>query len=441
MVELLLTVILPLILVFVFVAFVAFFAGSETAYLSITDIKMRQLMKKDEAKNKNSPVRRIAFLKKDVNRLLSLILIGINFVTSLASGLGATVAINVFGAVGSTYATVFMTFVLTIFGEILPKTVAAAHPVAVAAKHSRTLIVLEYALMPIVWFFSKLTEGITSFIMLFWKEKKDLLTEEELKSLIDVGETEGTLEHSERQMLYNIFEFTDLRVENIMRHRSKVHFVEEDDTYDEVVKTFAKVRHSWLPVCKGSFDDVTGILYYKTLLLRGKQAGKSEGSENHFVVRRCMRPAFFVPETLTALELLVKFKKEKMNFAIAVDETGVNSGIVTMDDILRAVFGRSVNEFLGEGGDVPPEGQIKKISSVDYIVPGDIRLSDINEFFKMDLHSEDYDTLAGWLLEQFDALPEEGEALTKNGIVYLVEQLVQRHIHSVRIKLNEPLEQ
>ncbi len=435
-IRLLVTVILPAVCVCVLVAFVAFFAGSETAYLSITDIKLRQLLKEDTSGKKNSPVQRIAFLKKDMNRLLSLVLIGINFVTSLASGLAATVAINIIGAQGATYATVVMSFVLIIFGEIVPKTVAAVYPVRVAEKHSRILIALEYAFMPVVWFFSKLTEGITHVLLLFWKEKKNQLTEEELKSLIDVGTSEGTLERSEKKMLYNIFELTDLHIRDIMCHRSRVRFVPIDAGYDEVLQLFTDVRHSWLPVCSESFENVQGMVYYKTVLLRGRP----NDDQAHTFVRRCMRPALFVPETLTAMELLQKFKKEHMSFAIAVDENGSNSGIVTMNDILGAVFGRGINEFLGESEELP-EQRIKELSATEYLVPGDMRLGEVNDFFQLSLESEEYDTLAGWLMERFDAIPETGEMLTYEGTLFTIEEQAHRRIKSVKVRMQKSFEE
>lgn len=441
LIHVLLTVVGPALLVCVLVAFVAFFAGSETAYLSITDIMLRQLLKADTSGKKNSPARRIEFLKKDMNKLLSLVLIGINFVTSLASCLAATVAINLAGERGATYATLVMSFVLIIFGEIVPKTVAAVHPVSVAEKHSRPLIILQRSFMPVVWIFSKLTEAITAILLLFWKEKKQPLTEAELKSLIDVGADEGTLETSEKKMLYNIFEFTDLHIRDIMRHRSYVRFVPIDASYDEVVQTFVDARHSWLPVCSETFENVLGIVYYKTVLLRGrpKNALQSSQAASDFV-KRCMRPALFVPETLTAMELLQKFKKEHIGFAIAVDETGENSGIVTMDDILGAVFGRSVNEFLGGESEELPEERIRELNATEFLVPGDIRLHELNEFFKLSLASESYDTLAGWLMEQFDALPEAGEMLTRDGIMYVIEEQSAHRIKSVKMRLPHAFE-
>lgn len=425
------SVVLPVVATALLVYVVGFFASSETAYLSISKITLRQLLKKEShdanGNAANTPAKRIAYLKSDMNRLLSLVLIGINFVTSLASGLGATVAIAIAGNQGTTYATIIMAFVLTIFGEIVPKTIATVNPVGVASRNARPLIVLQKLFMPIVWFFTKLTEGITVIINRFLHYDKQLITEAELKSLINVGETEGTLEHSEKRMLYRIFEFTDLRIRDIMIHRSRVQFVPVDATYPEIVRLFADTGYSRLPVCDGDFTNVVGMLYYKNVLLT-KRTGK-----NTSFVRRSMRPALFVPETLTALELLQKFKAEQVHFAVAVDETGSNSGIVTMDDILRAVFGGTIMEHPTK--EPLPAKRIQALSPTEFIIPGDLRLTDVNELLNLDLDSEDYDTLGGYLLEQFDALPETGEAITVDGIAYRIEEQCQRRIKSVRITL------
>lgn len=419
-------VVLPVLADIALVFIVAFFAASETAFLSITRVTLHQMLKKDGGK-KNTPAKRIQFLKKDTNKLLSLILIGINFVTSLASGLAATVAIKLAGNSGSAYATIVISFVLIVFGEIMPKTVAAVYPVAVAGLFSRLLIFLERLLFPIVWLFSKITDFITKLLTRFVTETRELITEEELKSLIAVGENEGTLESSEKKMLYKIFEFTDLKVHDIMRHKSQVEFVPEDASYDEIAEIFAKTGYSRLPVCRGSFEDVLGVLYYKNVLLADTSLKKSRN-----LAVRCMRPALFIPETITATELLQKFRKENVNFAVAVDENGSNIGIVTMDDIMRAVFGHSVH---GEQSDIPPETLIVPVTSKEFIVPGDMKIDDVNELLKLELVSDDYDTLAGWLLEQFDAIPEAGETIRRNDVLYKIEDQSRRRIKSVRITL------
>lgn len=420
--EILLPLIFDIILVFV----IAFFAASETAFLSITRVTLRQLLKKDGNK-KNTPAKKIQFLKNDTDKLLSLILIVINFVTALTSGLATTIAIKLFGSAGSAYATLVVAFVLIIFGEIMPKTIASVYPVQTAGAFAGILILLEKILFPVVWLFSKITSFITRVLTKFVKESKELITEEELKSLIAVGENEGTLEASEKKMLYKIFNFTDLTVHDIMRHKSHVQFVPENATLDEIADIFAETDYSRLPVCRESFEDVIGVLYYKNILFASRLRKDSKN-----IAVRCMRPALFIPETMMATELLKKFKRENVNFAVAVDENGSNIGIVTMDDIMRAVFGHSVHV---EQKEIPPEALIVPVTSKEFLVPGDMRIDDVNELLKLELVSDDYDTLAGWLLEQFDALPESGETIRKNGVLYKVEDKSQRRIKTVRITL------
>ncbi|MBO6218627.1 MAG: HlyC/CorC family transporter [Treponema sp.] len=425
-------IIIPACAVILLVLVVAFFAGSETAYLSITRLMLRHLQKNDASGKKNSPAKKITFLKKDTNRLLSLILIGINFVTSLVSGLAATLAISLLGDKGASIATFVMAFVLIIFGEIVPKTVSAVYPVKFASLSASSLIFLEKLLFPIVWFFSKITDGITSVLQNFFKNSKELITEEELKSLIEIGAKEGTLESSEKKMLYKIFDFTDLHIKDIMRHRSLVQFIPIDAEYDEIVKIFALSGYSRLPVCDEDFSKVEGMLFYKSVLLNAPKNTDSKSTSRKSFARRYMKPTLFVPETLYATELLQKFKSEKQSFAIAVDENGSNSGIVTMDDILRAVFGRSINSIHNE---LPPEMRIHPVSIVEYLVPGDIKIDDANELLDLDLESENYNTIGGWLLEQFGELPEIGAILKKDGVIYKIEEQSQRRIQSVRINL------
>lgn len=421
-------IILPAAAILILVLVVAFFAGSETAYLSITRLMLRHLEKKD-GPGKKTAAKKIAFLKKDTNRLLSLILIGINFVTSLVSGLAATLAIRLLGDKGASIATFTIAFILIIFGEIVPKTLAAVYPVKFASFASGTLIFLEKAFFPLVWVFSKITDRITSILQVFFKNSKELITEEELKSLIELGAKEGTLESSEKKMLYKIFDFTDLHIKDIMRHRSLVEYIPLDADYEEIVKRFALSGYSRLPVCDGDFSKVEGMLFYKTVLLNPpRQTSKSKKT----FAERHLRPLLFVPETLYATELLQKFKAEKQSIAVAVDENGSNSGIVTMDDILRAVFGRSINSIHNE---IPPENRIHPVSITEYLVPGDIKMDDANELLDLDMESEDFTTVNGWLLEQFGELPEAGAVLKKDGVIYKIEEQGQRQIQSVRIIL------
>lgn len=431
--KILIDLVLPVLAVLVLVAIVGFFAASETAFLSITKVTLKQMLKEDEKSGKKNSSRKVAALKKDMNRLLSLILIGINFITSLASGLAATIAINLLGDAGSAYATAIMVFVLIIFGEITPKTVAAVFPVQTARKFAGPLLLLQKAFFPIVWIFAKISGFLTVVLNSLWKDEKEIVTEEELKSLINVGVNEGTLENTEKEILYKIFDFTDLCVRDIMRHKSFVKYVSATASYETVIKTFIETGYSRILVCGPdqnettdcSFDNVEGVIYYKNALIRN-----SRNKKNEEFARKCMSKVYFVPESISATEILQKFKKEKISFAVAVDENGCNTGIVTMDDILRAVFGRSVNPLNDE---IPPEKRIKALTPKEYIVPGDIKLSDLNDFLYLDLESENYDTIAGWLLEKFDKLPEAGEVYRNGDVVFEVMEQSQRRIQSLKV--------
>ena len=419
--------VLPCLGIAALVGVIAFFAASETAFLSITRVMLHQMLKKENGKK--AAARKIADLKKDTNKLLSLILIGINFVTALTSGLAASLAIKIAGDAGSAYATFIIAFILIIFGEIMPKTVAAVYPVQTASRFAGLLTLLQKIFFPVVWVFSKITACITKFFSIFIKENKELITEEELKSLIAVGENEGTLETNEKRMLYKIFEFTDLTVHDIMRHKSQVKFVPEDADFNQIADLFSITGYSRLPVCRDSFENVLGVLYYKRVLLAGKM---KDGRENTRLAVRCMRPALFIPETITATQLLQKFRKENVNFAVAVDENGSNIGIVTMDDIMRSFFGHSVH---GEQAEIPPESRILPVKAKEYLVPGDMRIDDVNELLQLELVSDECDTRGGGLMEQFGALPESGEMIKRSNVLYKIEDQSKRRIVTVRITL------
>jgi len=416
-------IIFSLIFLFALVLCVGFFSSSETAFLSIPRIRLRQMIRNGE-----KGASKIAALRADMDHLLTVVLVGINFISTFASSIATALAIEITGQNGVGLATAVITFFITVLGEIVPKTIAAADPVPVARRNAGALMFLQKALFPVVWLFTRISTGIAELAEKIWKTDSQTVTEEELKTLIDVGTKEGTLEKSEKAMLYKLFEFTDLHVRDIMKHRSLIKSVPEEAAKAELVQAFLDAGYSRLPVYKGTPETITGILDYKSVLF----AKSSDASKKGFV-RKNMHPVLFVPESFTALELLARFKKVKNDMAIALDEQGGVAGIVTMDDLLRAVFGRMTDEF--SAGDIAPEKRIKIISGNEFVVPGDMKLSDVNGILKLNLESEEYTTLAGWLLERFDALPSTGEALRDGSTLFVVEDQSRRRIQSVRIKL------
>ncbi|MBQ0039189.1 MAG: HlyC/CorC family transporter, partial [Treponema sp.] len=261
-----------------------------------------------------------------------------------------------------------------------------------------------------------------------FKTKSVLVTEEELKTLIEVGETEGTLERDERKMLERLFEFSDLNVHSIMRHRSLVKYISTESSLDEVIALFQTSGYSRIPVYENDVENIVGVLHFKSVLFASPLI-----TQSHDFIKICMQPASFVPETMSAIDLLKKFKKERINFAVAVNEYGGMAGIVTLDDILREVFGRITDEH--GSVEASPENRITVAGTNEFIVPGDMKLDDLNDVLNINISSDTFDTLGGWLLEQFDELPPVGSVHKKSGVLYIVEDQSQRRIQTVRIKL------
>lgn len=415
--------ILPLLSLAVLLFCGAFFASSETAYTSLSKIQIRQMLK-----NKEKGASKISYLRANLDRLITTVLTGTNFVNTLASSIATAFAVNVFGAKYVSYATAVMTVLVIIFAEVIPKTLAAVKPVEIARFSANALVVIQKILFPIVWLFNQLTKFIRFIENKIYKEETPLVTEDELKTLIDVGKNEGTLEQKEKEMLDRIFEFSDLHVFDILKHRNLVVSLDVNSSYEEVINKFTQSGYSRLPVYENNKENIIGVLHYKSVLYASTPILKSKD-----FIRICMRPVLFVPETLTALELLQKFKKDRVSFAVALDEYGTSSGIVAMGDLLQAVFGHITDEFAAR--DIAPEKRIKVLGVNEFLVPGDMKLDEVNDVLKLNLDSEEFETLGGWLLDSFGELPSTGAVYKDGGTVYIIEDQSARRIQSVRIKI------
>ncbi len=402
---------------------IAFFAGSETAYLSMTNIRVRRMLRA-----KKPGAKKIAALHKDMDSLLTVVLIGINFINTLASSIATALAIELVGDSGVGIATAAITFFVTVFGEIVPKTVAGLgdNTERIAANHANALMLLKKIIFPVVWLFSSVSRGTAFAVEKIWKSQDTIITEEELHNLIEEGEHDGSLEKDERNMLNKILEISDLDVHNIMKHRSLVTYLNTADSREEVIKAFKNSGYSHLPVYRNSKENIAGILYYKDVLF-------AKNNHETFSVETFMKPPLFIPETFSVIELIQAFKRENRSFAVALDEQGCTAGIVTIDDVLRGLFGR-MSDTDYHHHEIPAEDRIKIISPKEFLVPGDMKLVDINSILNLKLQSEEYDTLGGWLMEKFDALPSTGEALQNEGTLFAVEDQSQRRIRVVRIR-------
>jgi len=264
-----------------------------------------------------------------------------------------------------------------------------------------------------------------------------LVTEAELKTLIEAGRDDGALAQSEKEMLLRILDFTGLRASHAARHRSLIRALPASASYRDALAAFARTGFSRLPVFDdsspqaGERADYIGLLHYKDALFY--RPGADGGAR---FTRERMKPLRIVPGTMPCGGLIELFKRERINFALAAGESGDITGIITMEDLLNTVMGRLADEYGGAGG--APAERIEILSGDEFIVPGDIKTGEFNEIFSAALETERFTTLAGWLLEQWGAIPAEGDALRRGGMVFTVEDMNRLRIQSVRVRLGAP---
>ena len=416
-------IVMTVLVILILLLFGAFFSMTETAFTSLSKITIRQMVKDHE---KNSVF--ISKIKSQLDTLIATVLIGTNFVNTLNSAVVTAFAIKVFGPEYVTAATSVILILVIVFVEIIPKTYAAICSKRACQITAVPIFVIEKILFIVVKVFCLFTKFIDFLEKIVFKKTRPLITEEELRTLIEVGETEGTIEANEKLMLDRLFEFSDLTVHSIMRHRSLVKYVSIQATLEDVIAIFQESGYSRILVYENNIENIVGVLHFKSVLFADSMVSRSPD-----FVKICMSPVLYVPETFTAIDLLKKFKSEKMNFAVAVNEYGGMSGIVTMNDILHGVFGRITDEH--GSVDVAPEKRVVLVGVNEFLVPGDMNLEDLPSVLNLHLESENFDTLGGWLLERFDELPAIGSVYTHEGRLFIVEDQSARRIQTVRIKL------
>ena len=416
------TNILTLILLFILVACVGFFSSSETAYLSLQKLKVRRMLEEGRKHAKT-----VARLKSNMENLLTVVLVGTNFLNSFASALATALAIEIFGSKGAAIAPIAASFFMSTFGQIIPKTAAGLYPEKIALSSSLPLLWLEKIFYPIVWVFSKFSHVAVVLVEKIIKPTGTIVTEEELKTLIDVGSNEGTIEKDESYLLNKIIKFNDLKINDVMKHRSLVSMINQNASYQEVKEEFQRSGFSTLTVYSGSRENVVGVLNYKKLLFGTEETNLGPG-----YAARHMTEVLFIPGTLTVFEVLQKFRYDEHKFAVVLDEQGQTDGIITMEDIMKVVFGHMSDENTYD--DKAPEDKVQLISLNTFIVPGDMKLDDVNEILGLKLESDEMNTIGGWLLEEFGYLPNAGNIMIKDKNIYTAEEVEQRRISSVRIK-------
>ncbi|MBS4535277.1 HlyC/CorC family transporter [Clostridium sp. D2Q-14] len=399
----------------------AFFSSSETALVGLKIAEIRQLREKDEKKAKL-----LERIKKRINIILSTILVGNNLVNILATTILTQLTMEFFKGSTSTFiSTIVMTVLILIFGEITPKTFATQNPGKVSIIVARPIEILSKIFNPILI----ILNFITSFMIKILGGKVDssgtFVTEEEIRTLVDVGEEEGVVKLHEKEMIENIFDIDHIDVGDVMIPRIDIIAVSQDDSMETALNKITKYGHSRIPVYKNTIDNIIGVLYAKDILpfVVNKQ---QEINETKIV--DIIREPYYVPETKKANKLLTELQQNKVHMAIVLDEYGGTEGLVTIEDVLEEIVGDIYDEYDND------ENMIEKVNESIYKIRADISLEDINEFFNTNFPEEDFDSLGGYIFSSLGRVPKQEDTLEEQGIKMIVRKVVNRRIKVVEIK-------
>lgn len=402
----------------------AFFSSAETALTTVNKIRMRTL---SESGNKKAD--RVLRVTDDSGKMLSAILIGNNIVNLSASSISTSLAIDYFGSVGAGIATGILTFLILIFGEVTPKTMATIHADRISLRYSGVITFLMIVLTPVIFIINKLSLAVLFLLRVDPNATDKLMTEEELRTIVDVSQETGVIENEERDMIHNLFDFGDSEAKEIMVPRIDMTFVQIDSTYEELIDIFREDKFTRLPVFEDSTDNVIGIINMKDLLLY-------RNAKEDFSIREILREPYFTFEHKNTADLFIEMRKSSISLAIVLDEYGVTAGLITLEDLLEEIVGEIRDEY-----DADEEDDITKLTEREFIVLGSTNLADANDALGVDFESDDYDTLGGYCLGQLDHLPEKNEIIiTDDNILLRIDKVDKNRIERVYIKLPEAQE-
>lgn len=381
------------------------------------------------ADNGDKRAARVLHVTGNPGKMLSAILIGNNIVNLSASSISTSLAIHLLGNTGAGIATGILTFLILIFGEVTPKTMATIKADSMSLTVAAPIGLLMKILTPVIFIINKLSLGLMFLLHVNIKDAQKKMTEEELRTIVDVSQENGVIEHEERDMIHNLFDFGDAEAKEIMVPRIDMTFVQADATYQEVLDIFRQDMFTRLPVYEDSTDNVIGIINMKDFLL--------QNDTPEFSVRNLLREPYFTYEHKNTADLFLEMRKSSISLAIVLDEYGVTAGLITLEDLLEEIVGEIRDEY-----DADEEDDITRISDREFYVLGSANLNDVSEALSLHFTSDDYDTIGGYCLGLLDHLPEKNEIiLTDNNILLRIDRMEKNRIERIYIRLPEPLEE
>lgn len=395
----------------------AFFSSAETALTTANRVRLKTL-----ADDGNRRAQTALDVLDKYGKMLSAILIGNNIVNITASSLATTLAIRIHLSVG--IATGALTVFVLIFGEIVPKNVAMVYSEKLALFYAAMIAGLMKVMTPVIFVVDKVSGGLLKLLHID-TSKRTAMTETELRTYVEVSHEDGVIESEEREMIYNVFDFSDAVAKDIMIPRIDMATVNVDSGYDEVMELFKECMYTRIPVYQEEKDNIIGLINIKDFILVEDKA--------QFKINDIMRQAYYTYEFKKTADLLIEMREKRVNVSFVLNEYGAAVGMITLEDLLEEIVGEIRDEY-----DEDEEELIQQIEERVYLVEGSMKLSDINDELGTLLSSEDYDSIGGLIIENLDRLPEDGETITtEQGITLKVQGISQNRIVKVLMTLPE----
>ncbi|MDO4467413.1 MAG: hemolysin family protein [Bacillota bacterium] len=394
-----------------------FFSSAETSLVSANKIKIRTLSQEG---NKRAKI--LLKIYENSDKMLSAILIGNNLVNTFSASIAATIA-YAFGGAWVSIATFIITLLILIFGEITPKTIATQNAEKIALLYAPIISFLMLVFTPIILFINGISNVLLKAIGVDMKKSGPSLTENELRTIVDVSHEEGVIEEDEKDMIKNVFDLGDVRVKDVMVPRVHVAMLEIGDSYEEIIDLYKEEKYTRIPVYEDTIDNIVGLINMKDLILYQK--------DEEFSIRSFMRKPHFVFENKKVSDLLLEMKQSTVNMSIVLDEYGELTGIITLEDIIEEIVGEVQDEYDGHEA-----LNIQKINERLYKVKGYLSLHDLNEALDLNLDSEDYDSVGGLVIDALEHFPVLRDQITlEDGTTIRVSKIIKNRIEEVYILL------
>ena len=424
-----------LIFLFILILLNAYFAATEIAFISLNDAKIEK-----QVKDGNKKAKQIQKMLKNPSKFLATIQIGITLAGFLSSAFASDafagmlapvlnewmpfISIATWQNISIVIITIILSFFTLVFGELVPKRLAMKYYEKISFATIGVIKGISVVTAPFVKLLTWST-NLVSKIFGVGEQEEEIVTEEEIKMMVNQGEEKGSIEENEKELINNVFEFNDIIASEIMTYRTDIYAIEINEDVYEILDEIDEYKYSRIPVYEETIDDIKGILFLKDIL-------KLVSTRKEFKIADIMREAYFVPESKPIDEIFEELQANKMQMAIVVDEYGGTAGLLTMEDILEELVGNIFDEY----DDV--EVEYKRLDDNTYLIDGSVSLYEMKKIFDIELPEGDYETLSGYLIEKLGRLPEEDEhpVIEDEHLTYKIEEYEDRRIKWVKVCKN-----